>query len=89
MSIIRCLSYHVCINVNVRFSFVINYVSEHQLPPVIDASHTTPTTHVNQGPKLLKLIGWRRCPYFRWVPHVPGTTAQMPGAEPGPTASSQ
>ena len=26
------------------------------LPPVIDASHTTPTTPVNQGPKLLKLV---------------------------------
>jgi len=31
--------------------FVINYVSEHQLPPVIDASYTTSTIHVNQGHK--------------------------------------
>ena len=47
------------------FSFVINYVSEYQLPHAVDASHTTPTTRVNQGPKLLKLIGWRYCPCFK------------------------
>jgi len=34
---------------------VINYVSEHQLPHIVDASHTTPTTHVDWGPILLKL----------------------------------
>ena len=44
------------VNVRIRF-FIINYVSEHQLSHVIDASHTTPITHVNQDPKLLKLIG--------------------------------
>jgi len=33
------------------------YVSEYQLSPVIDASYTTPITHDNGGPKLLKLIG--------------------------------
>jgi len=27
--------------------FVINYVSEHQLPHIVDASDTTPTTRVN------------------------------------------
>ena len=47
------------------------YVSERQLPPVIDASHTMPITHVNQGPKLLKLIDWRYCPCFMWVPSYP------------------
>jgi len=53
-------------NVNVRIQFfIINYVNEHQLPHVIDASHTTLNTHVNQGPKLLKLIGWRHCLCFR------------------------
>ena len=62
---------------------IIYYVSEHQLPPVIDAFHTTPTTHVNRGSKLLKLIGWRHCPCFRWVRYIPGTMAQTPGAEPG------
>ena len=66
------------------FGFVINYVSEHQLPLVIDASHITPTTRVNQGPKLLKLIGWRHCPRFRWVSYILGSMTQMPGAEPGP-----
>ena len=40
-------------NVDVRIQFI----SEHQLPHVIDASHTTPTTRANQVPKLLKLIG--------------------------------
>ena len=57
-------------------SVVINYVSEHQLPHVEDASHTTPTTHVNWGPILLKLIGWRYCLCFKWVSCIPGTTAQ-------------
>ena len=61
------------------------YVSEHQLPHLIDASHTTPTTRINQGPKLLKLVGWRHCQCFRWVPYIPGTTAQSHGAEVGPT----
>ena len=72
-------------NVNVRFSFVINYVSKHQLPPVINISHVTPITCVNQGLKLLKLIGWRHYPYFKWVPYTLGTTAQMPDAKPGHT----
>ena len=62
------------------------YVNEYQLPPVIDASYTMPTTRVNQDPMLLKLIGWRHCPCFRWVPYISGTTAQMSGAEPGPIA---
>jgi len=45
--------------------FIINYyVSEHQLSHVIDASHTTPTIHVNQNPKLMNLIDWRHCPCF-------------------------
>jgi len=34
-------------------SVIINYVSEHQLPHAIDASHTTPITCVNQGLMLL------------------------------------
>ena len=58
----------------------------HQLPPVIDASLITPVTHVNQGSMLLKLIGWRHCLYFKWVPYIPGTTAQTTGVEPSPTA---
>ena len=33
----------------------IYYVSEHQLPPVIDAFHTTPTTRVNRYPKFIKI----------------------------------
>jgi len=43
-------------NINVRFSFVINYVSEYQLSHVVDASHATPTMCANRDPKLLKLI---------------------------------
>ena len=35
---------------------IIYYVREHQLSHAVDASHTTPTTRVNQHPKLLKLI---------------------------------
>jgi len=56
------------------------------LPYVIDAFHTAPITRVNQGPKLLKLIGWRHYPYFRWIPCIPRTTAQTLGAETDPTA---
>jgi len=51
--------------VHYRQLIIIYYVSEHQLPHIIDVSHTTPITPVNQGPMLLKLIGWRHCPYFR------------------------
>jgi len=29
------------------FNSIINYISEHQLSHAVDASHTTPTTHVN------------------------------------------
>ena len=32
---------------------IINYVSEYQLPHVINASYTTPTTRANRGPQLL------------------------------------
>ena len=66
-------------------SVVIHYVSEHQLPHVVNASHTTLTTHINQGPMLLKLIGWRHCMCFKWVSYISGITTQTPGAEPGPT----
>ena len=45
-------------------SVVINYVSEHHLPYVVNAFHTTPITHVNWGLILLKLIGWRYCLYL-------------------------
>ena len=52
--------------------FIIIYdVSEHQLPLIIDASHTMPITHVNQGPELLKLISGRHCPYFKRVTYFP------------------
>jgi len=44
---------------------------EHQLPHLISASHTTPTTRVNLHPK--KLVGWRHCPYFMLVPYILGT----------------
>ena len=73
-------------NVNVKFSFVINYVSKHQLSHVIDTSYTTPIVRANRGPMLLKLIGWRHRLCFKWVPYIPGITAQTPGAASGPTA---
>ena len=74
VSTITCIYQVQSIMSNVRFSFVINYVSEHKLSHVGDASHTTHTTRVNWGSKLLKLIGWRHSSYFRWVPYIPGTT---------------
>ena len=53
------------------------YISEHQLSPIIDASHTTSITRVNQNLMLLKLIGWRHCPCFRWIPYIHGTTTSV------------
>ena len=76
---------HVSYDVSCQL-IVINYVSEQQLPHAIDTSHTTPSTHVNRGSKLLKLIGWEHCLYFKWVTYIPGTMAQTPDTEPGPTA---
>jgi len=57
-------------------SVVINYVSEHKSLHIVNASHTTLIIHVNQGLMLLKLIGWRHCPCFRWVLYILGITAQ-------------
>ena len=71
MSIVTCN-----INVNVRFSFIINYVSEHRLSHVMDTSHSTPTTHINKGPMLLKLIGART-----WC--LPVTPAELRRREAG------
>ena len=76
-------------NVNVRFSFVINYVSEHRLPHAIDAFYTTPTTHVNQGHILLKMIDWRHYLYFKWISCIPEITTQTPSAEPALPQGSQ
>jgi len=86
--------YHTCIHVSMKTISISTlwtvcyyyYVSEHQLSHAVDVSHTTPITRVNRSPKLLKLIGWRHCPYFRWVPYIPGITAQSPGIELGPIA---
>jgi len=61
------------------------FIMSASMPYTVDASHATPITRVNQSPKLLKLIGWRHCPCFRWVPCIPGTTVQMPDTEPCPT----
>jgi len=45
-----------------------------------------PITRVIKVLNLLKMIGWRCCLCFKWVPYIPGTTAQSPGAEQGPNA---
>ena len=74
------------INDNTLWTVYYYYVSEHQLPLIIDESHTTPITHVNWGPKLLKLISWRYYPCFKWSRIYPRPRAQTPGAEPGCTA---
>jgi len=36
---------------------IVNYVSEHLLPHAVNTFHITPTTHINWGLILLKLIG--------------------------------
>ena len=75
---IECPTYiHVSGKNNQLQYIIIYYISEHQFSLVINASHTIPITRVNRGPKLLKLIGWRHCPCFRWVPYIPGTTARL------------
>jgi len=56
VSIITCIYQVQSIMSMKEFGLFINYVSEHQLPPVTGVSYTTPTTHVNWGSKLLKLI---------------------------------
>ena len=53
------------------------YVSEYQLPPAIGTSYTTPITGVNQSPMLLKLIGWRHCPCYKWVAYIPWITTSV------------
>ena len=81
----RVSNIHTC--TRQRHSVTVHYYllcQRHQLPPVIDASHTTPITRDNRAPKLLKLIGWRYFPCFMWVPSIPRTTTQTPGAEPSP-----
>ena len=35
-------------------SIFVNYISEHQLPHALNTSHTTPITHINWDPILLK-----------------------------------
>ena len=46
----------IMVSHNALTVYFINYVSEHQLSHVIDASHTTPITHANRDPQLLKLM---------------------------------
>jgi len=83
VSIITCM-YQVQSTMSyIRFSFVINYVSEHRLSSTVGASHTTPTICANRAPLLLKLTGWRYCPCFRWVPYILGIMTQTPDVEPG------
>jgi len=55
--IVRSLSQYIkSITVQYTQFVIINYISEHQLSHAVDTSHTTSTTHVNQGPRLLKSI---------------------------------
>jgi len=85
VSIIACIYNQVSTNQStmscVRFNSVINYVSEHQLLHAVNAFHTTPTTYVNWGFMLLKLIGWRHYLCFKWVTYIPETTTQTPDVE--------
>jgi len=64
---------------------IINYVSKYQLPPVIDASHTTPITHVNRNPMLLKLIGKDIVYTLGGFRTYLKSRPQTPSAEPGCT----
>ena len=89
MSIISCMYQVSTISHSTLGTVYYYYVSEHHLSHVIDASHTLPTTRANRGHMLLKLINWRHCPCFRWVPYIPGTMPQSPSAKPGLTAISQ
>ena len=44
------------VTIHYKQFIIFNYVGEHQLPPVIDASHIAPITRVYQSPELLKLV---------------------------------
>jgi len=63
MSIITCIflylvKHNSIYDVMCMVQLVINYVSEHQSPHAVNASHTTLTIHVNRHLMLFKLIGW-------------------------------
>jgi len=60
-----------------------------QLQHAIDTFHTTPTTHVNRGLMLLKVISWRHCLCVKWVPYIPGTTTQTPALNQALSQDSQ
>ena len=60
----------------------IYYVSEHQLPPVIDASHTTATIRVNKGPKFIEINR-------RDIVHALGESRTYPGPRPRCLALNQ
>jgi len=61
--------------IHYEISIFINYISEHQLTHVIAASHTTPTSRINWGPMLLKLIS-------RDIVHVLGGFSTYPEPRP-------
>ena len=76
----RYPSYHIrvqSVTVYDKQFIITNYVSEHQLPHIIDASHTTPATHVNRDPKLLKLIGWRHIRVLSGSCTYPGSRPRL------------
>ena len=61
---------------------IINYLSEYPLPHAVDASHTTPDTHVNRGPRLLKSIDGD-------IVHALGGSRTYPGPQPRRLALNQ
>ena len=70
--------YSQVITVSHNTLWTVHYYLLYQRTPIVTYNRCipcSPITRVNQGPKLLKLIGWRYCPCFRSVPYIPGTTA--------------
>jgi len=65
---------HSQFTVHYEISSFINYVSEHQLSHIVNASHTMPSTHVNRS-YVIETDQWRNCPCFRWVLYIYETTA--------------
>jgi len=69
--------------------WTVHYYLLYQRTPIATCSRRIPyyaITCINQSPKLLKLIGWRHCPCFRWVCTYPEPQLQFSGTESSRTA---
>jgi len=67
-------------------SIFINYISEYQLSHAVERTPSYAYYTCQLGSYVIETDRWRHCLCLRWVPYIPGTTAQVPGGELGRTA---